>query len=134
MGETAHYGLYVTDDESERFVDWRTKMNGEADSNMTKIDSVLAQKADGSKTVEATLIPSDWMGETTPFIQSISVEDLGETQNGIVGLSGSATDEQREAAQKARLRTGGQDAGSLVIAAYGLKPDVEIPVSIIIFG
>lgn len=25
---TANYGLYITDDSSERFLEWRTKMNG----------------------------------------------------------------------------------------------------------
>lgn len=45
MAETANYGLYVEDDSSAKFMDWRKKMNGSENSNMTKIDEVLANKA-----------------------------------------------------------------------------------------
>lgn len=41
MGETANYKLYVEDDNSTKFIDWRTKMNGSENSNMTKIDEAL---------------------------------------------------------------------------------------------
>lgn len=42
MAETPHYGLYVTDDVTETFASWRSKMNGtSADSNISKIDSAL---------------------------------------------------------------------------------------------
>lgn len=49
MSETMNYKLYVTDDSSERFQDWRRRMGGvESDSNMVIIDQVLGQKADNS--------------------------------------------------------------------------------------
>ena len=41
MSETTNYGLYISDDNTERFIDWRGKINGEADSNMTKIDAIF---------------------------------------------------------------------------------------------
>lgn len=41
MSETSNYKLYITDDNTERFLDWRNKMNGVSDSNMTKIDTIL---------------------------------------------------------------------------------------------
>ena len=44
MSETIHYNLHLTDDSSERFIDWREAMNGPNDSNMTKIDTALWDK------------------------------------------------------------------------------------------
>lgn len=43
MSETTNYKLYVSDDDSERFIDWRKKLNGENDSNMHKIDEALSE-------------------------------------------------------------------------------------------
>ena len=48
MSETTNYGLYVTDDSSDKFLNWRTKMNGTVDSNMVKIDTALGEKANSS--------------------------------------------------------------------------------------
>lgn len=41
MPETINYGLYIEDDNSVFFKDWRKKMNGTDDSNMVKIDAIL---------------------------------------------------------------------------------------------
>lgn len=46
MSETKNYKLHLTDDSSERFLDWRNEMNGVEDSNMVKIDTALGEKAD----------------------------------------------------------------------------------------
>lgn len=43
---TTNYGLYVTDDLSEKIIIWRDKMNGLQNSNMTIIDEVLGDKID----------------------------------------------------------------------------------------
>lgn len=46
MAETTHYGLYVTDNDQEKFIDWRRQMDAPQNSNMTKIDEALAAKQD----------------------------------------------------------------------------------------
>lgn len=38
MSETPNIGLYLEDDASTRFEEWRKKMNGTDDSNMKKKD------------------------------------------------------------------------------------------------
>lgn len=45
MAETENYGLYVTDEDTDRFIDWRKRLSGETDSNMVKIDQALHEKA-----------------------------------------------------------------------------------------
>lgn len=134
MSETTNYGLYITSDSSEKFLEWRTKMNGTENSNMVKIDTVLGEKANSSISVSATLLANAWTGVDSPFTQNISVEGLGATQNGTISVAHSATAEQREMAREAMLSVIGQAAGQLTIAADGEMPDIDIPVYIILLG
>lgn len=41
MAETDNYKLFLTDDSKMNFIDWREKMNGQTDSNMTKVEAAL---------------------------------------------------------------------------------------------
>ena len=132
MSETRNYKLYVTDDSSERFLNVRERIYGEADSNMVKIDTILGQKADNSDVVNATLLASGWSGVDAPFTQELSVAGLSATQNGTISVAHSATTEQREVARNAMLSVIGQDSGKLIIAADGELPELDIPVFILI--
>lgn len=134
MSETTNYGLYITSDSSEKFLEWRTKMNGTENSNMVKIDTALGEKANSSISVSTTLLANAWVGVDSPFTQNISVEGLGATQNGTISVAHSATAEQREMAREAMLSVVGQEAGQLTIAADGEMPDIDIPVYIILLG
>ena len=46
MSLTPNYELFLTDDDAMLFKDWREKINGKNNSNMTIIDTVLAGKQD----------------------------------------------------------------------------------------
>lgn len=131
---TANYGLYITDDSSERFLEWRTKMNGTESSNMVKIDTALGEKANSSVLVSATLLASAWTGIDSPFTQDITVTGLTATQNGTISVAHNATFEQREMAREAMLSVVGQEDGKLTIAADGEMPERDIPVYIILLG
>lgn len=131
---TANYGLYITDDSSERFLEWRTKMNGTENSNMVKIDAALGEKANSSVLVSATLLASAWTGIDSPFTQDITVTGLTAIQNGTISVAHNATFEQREMAREAMLSVVGQEDGKLTIAADGEMPDIDIPVYIILLG
>ena len=132
MSETRNYKLYVTDNSSERFLNVRERIYGEADSNMVKIDTILGQKADNSDVVNATLLASGWSGVDAPFTQELSVAGLSATQNGTISVAHSATTEQREVARNAMLSVIGQGSGKLIIAADGELPELDIPVFILI--
>ena len=131
---TLNYGLYITDDSSEKFLDWRTKMNGVNNSNMVKIDTALGEKANSSALVSTTLLANSWVGVDSPFTQEISVDGLTATQNGTISVAHNATIEQREMAREAMLSVIGQEDGKLTIAADGEMPDIDIPVYIILLG
>lgn len=55
MATTTNYELYITDDGSEKFIDWRRQMNGIEDSNMIKIDAALTELKDGTTDVQDNL-------------------------------------------------------------------------------
>jgi len=134
MAATRNLNLYVTDDSSETFLNWRTQLAGEMDSNMTKLDDAFANGSGGSSTVYATLLASAWVGTAAPYTQELAVAGLRADHNGSIGLPPDATYEQRQAVRNAKLCTAGQSAGKLVIAADGEKPAVDIPVAIVLFG
>ena len=134
MSETTHYNLHLTNDSSERFLDWREKMNGTEDSNMVKIDDVLWSKANSSVLVKATLLSTQWSGVNAPFTQVLSVEGLGAMQNGSISVAHEATTEQREIAREAMLAITGQEEGKLTVVADGELPESDIPVYIILLG
>ena len=77
MSETPNYGLYLEDDASARFQDWREKINGTDNSNMVKIDTALGTMAQKSGKVTGTLLASAWSGIDSPFTQTLAVEGLG---------------------------------------------------------
>lgn len=133
MSETTNYGLYITDDNTERFQDWRRKMSGVSDSNMIKLDTALAGKADNSITVSTSLTASGWSAGEAPS-QEITVDGLTADHNGMIFVSNDATTDQREAARKAALSVVGQVDGTLTIVADGDVPEIDIPVCITLIG
>lgn len=134
MSETPNIGLHLTSDSTERFADWREKMNGTGDSNMVKIDTALGNKADNSVVVTTTLLASAWAGVDAPFTQELAVEGLLQSTNGIIDVAHDATAEQRAIAREAMLAVVGQADGKLTIAADGEMPEFDIPVYIILLG
>lgn len=136
MSNTPNYNLYLTedDDSSTKFKEWRKNINGSTDSNMTKIDTALGEKANSSKSVTTTLPYTSWVGTEAPYTQTITVTGLTANQNGTISIAQTATAEQRAAARDAMLTVTGQAANSLTITADGEMPVEDIPVCIILMG
>lgn len=135
MSETTkNYGLHLTNDSSEKFLDWRERMNGTDDSNMMKIDAALGEKANNSVVVTTTLLASAWVGVDAPYTQELAVDGLLKDTNGIIDVAHDATAEQREIAREAKLAITGQEDGKLIIVADGEMPEFDIPVYIILLG
>lgn len=133
MQTTKNIGLYLEDEDTTKFVDWRNKIAGVSESsNMQKIDAAFGEKADKSKTLDFVLSPTAWVGETTPYTQEVTLADVVEDSNGIIGLSRNASQEQVEAAIDAQLDLSAQSDGSVTVTASGVKPEIELSVSLII--
>lgn len=95
-----------------------------------EILTALSEKCDASSAVTATLTASSWVNGQ----QTLTVNGLGATQNGIIGLSQNITEAQLSAASEAELYICGQAAGSITIAVNGTVPTCDIPVVIILLG
>lgn len=134
MRKTSNYKLHLTDDDSERFIDWRNAINGIGESNMVIIDRVLGEKASKSTSVEAVLLPSAWAGKTAPYTQEIEIDGMSAIQNGSISVAHTASPEQRQAARDAILSVVGQSDNRLVIAADGEMPELDIPVFIVLLS
>lgn len=139
MQTTENIGLYLEDEDTTKFLDWRNKIAGVNDSNMQKIDAEFGRKADKSKTFSFTLSPAGWTGDSAPYTQEVTLTGLGidagadgSELNGIIGLARGASQEELDAAADAQLDVAAQSEGSITISARGTKPAIAIPVSLII--
>lgn len=131
---TDNYGLFLIEDETCRFIDWRLAMSGKRNSNMKKIDEILHKKADASNSISLVLTASSWAGDSAPYTQTLVADAVTDLTNGSISVAMSATAEQREAARDAMLSVTGQSAGRLSITADGDKPMCDIPVCIVLVG
>lgn len=132
MSETKNCGLHLTDNRKELFKEWQETMSGTNNSNMIKIDNAIGEKADHSVVVDVVLLASAWTGSEAPFTQELSVTGLKADHNGFISIAHGASPAQRSAMRDGVLCLVGQSAGKLVVAADGDKPEVDIPVSIVL--
>lgn len=90
MAETSNYKLFLTDDSSINFKDWREKINGQSDSNMIKIDTAIYNLAYDTGTALANL-SKDLSSVQT--IANAAIPKAGGTMTGLLTLSGDPTED-----------------------------------------
>lgn len=91
-------------------------------------------KANPSSRVFKTLFANAWAGSEAPFVQTVDVMGLTSTSTGVIGIPLTASKEQHDVAADAQLRLTAQSNGRVSISAYGVKPEIDIPVQITIVG
>lgn len=94
----------------------------------------LSNKPKASALSSASVAASKWTGTAPPYTNVITVS--GVTANSVVdvSLSSSATAAQYAAFSGAGIADGGQGAGSVTLKAYKQKPEVDIPITIVVRG
>lgn len=95
-----------------------------------EIYSAISEKAVATETIAATLTAAGWVD----MVQTVSNSAIKAGQNGIVGLSPSATAAQISAAKSAGLVVSAQAEGSVTVKYEGSEPSVDIPIQIMLFG
>ena len=83
-----------------------------------------------SRSENAVLTVTGWVGNT----QTVAIDGLTVSQNGIVGLSQSVSVAELEAAGNAGLYVSGQADGSFNISFAGDRPMCDIPIAVILFN
>ena len=115
------------------------------DGTMTQaaINTALSGKAATSHThsnysgksskQSVTLGAANWSG-SGPFTITVNVTGATTTNNIEVLIPGTATDTQVEAWMNACIVNGTQASGSITLKAYGEKPEIDIPIEVIVRG
>lgn len=83
-----------------------------------------------SEAVTAALTAASWSGGK----QTLSIPNLGATQNGVIGLSDAVEGDLLKEARAADLHIESQSAGNLVIEARGTQPTHDLPVVVVLFA
>ncbi|MCM1218137.1 MAG: hypothetical protein NC548_26930 [Lachnospiraceae bacterium] len=77
-------------------------------------------------------LTTNWAGAEAPYSQTVTVR--GVAANSIVDIDvvGSVTAEQLDAFINAKIVDGGQAANSITLKAFGDRPEIEIPIKIVV--
>lgn len=103
-------------------------VNGTAKFN--GVDDVVIDTSHTTSNV--TCSAAGWAGTSAPFTNTIAVAGVTATNVVEVGLNSAANDNQVKACMKASIAKITQSANAITLYAYGSKPAVDIPLSIII--
>ena len=87
-----------------------------------------------ARTVEATLASASWTGDEAPYSYKLSINGITATSNQEVLPAIGITTEQLEALQGANLVDGGQANGYTTLLAFGDKPEINIPIRVVLRG
>lgn len=99
---------------------------------MTEIAKLRAElDAMKAGVIELNVKVGDWTGSEAPYYASLKGTGLGE-RYGIVGLSETATQAQREAAAEAQINLVRRSDGTRVLEASWTKPEMDLPITIIL--
>lgn len=100
----------------------------------TACQTALNQKAGKSVAVSTTLLAASWTGEEAPYLYTLAVSGVTLTSNQEILPPVDVTQEQLDAMQMANIQDGGQQAGKIVLKAWGVKPTVDLPIRVIVRG
>lgn len=81
-----------------------------------------------------TLSSDAWNGEETPYTITLAVVGVTSTSNQEILPGIDITAEELESMQNANIQDGGQATNSITLKAFGDKPEIDIPVRIILRG
>lgn len=132
------YGRFYEESEAE-FKAWLDGVRGllgdEAVGGiMEAIRELESAKADKARVIQTLIAASGWTGEEPPFENRVSVAGVTKSSVVDVSLSSAATQGQAAAWMAGQLADGGQEADKAIIRAFGSKPEVDIPVTVIVRG
>lgn len=77
-------------------------------------------------------LSTEWTGAEVPYSQTITVSGVNTDSVVDIDVAGTVTAEQLDAYINAKIVDGGQAAGSITLKAFGDKPEVAIPIKIVI--
>lgn len=129
--------IYATKEDAARLQEEIDRLAQSVQEINDRIDAIvitLDGKADKSRLVNATLTSGGWAGSATPYTQTVAVQGVTATSANEILPALAITPEQLDKLQAANLQDGGQAAGSITVKAFGDKPDIDLPIRVIVRG
>ncbi len=97
------------------------------------IDELEQTKADKSMSFSAVLSADGW-SESAPYVQAVQNANIAQGSNGFITVSATASKDEREAAAVAWLYVTEQTDGQMVVCADNQKPEIDIPITVVLLG
>lgn len=107
-------------------------MNQNLSQKITTVEQALPNKAGKSTVVNTSLLAADWQGEIGSYTNTLTVEGVQTDSIVEVSLSKNASTDQVKASMNGQFTDGGQSENSITLKAYGRKPDLDIPVVVVV--
>lgn len=100
----------------------------------SNVQTQLDNKASKSSISNITLTASEWSGTSAPYTYTLNIN--GVTTSNIIEIlpQNSINANQISALIDAVIATGTQSANSIILKAFGIKPTIDIPITIIVRG
>ena len=93
---------------------------------------VNSNKANKYRLVNTTILSSGWVGEESPYSNTITIEGVRENTDICILPSSNWTTDIIEAWGNAGILSGDQVEGSISLKAYGEKPSIDIPIIVLV--
>ena len=90
--------------------------------------------AAASQASTLTVSASAWAGDEAPYIAKIDCVYATADNHLIVGAGGALTAEQQTAMTEAMIVCTAQAVGSITLTAFGKKPEIDLPVNVLVVG
>ena len=97
-------------------------------ASITRALEIANSKAAVTK-AELSVIPTDWVGNASPYTAVVSCYIATATNNLVVG-AGAMTDEQVNEYSRCHIVCVAQGAGTITLKAYVDKPNIALPVNV----
>ncbi|MBR5496325.1 MAG: phage tail protein [Oscillospiraceae bacterium] len=102
-------------------------------ATQSDIDHLEQNKADKSISFSAVLLANGW-SESAPYTQVVQNDGITQDANGFICVSANASKDEREAAAVAWLYVLEQTDGQMVVCADNLKPEIDVPITVVLLG
>lgn len=100
------------------------------------ITSIKSNKSDKSTKQQVVLQAVNWVGDTAPYSYEISIEGMDANKNWEItnSIDPLMTKEELDAFGRAKIICGTQSTGKINLIAYGIKPEIDINIIVIVRG
>lgn len=98
------------------------------------VNNKIVNMATKSSVIQYTVTSTSWEGGTAPYTTTITIEGVTSANNIEITPDTTITLEQIKALTAAYVVNGEQAENTIILKALGTKPEVDIPLQIIVRG